>query len=1059
MGQIVHRNCALCISNTDADLHAFSCVGLHVVPSGGAPLRRHHRVARPGNCGRFWTCVLVLGLSLASLSSSLFAEEPAYHFTNWQTQDGLPSNKIMAVLQTRDGYIWIGTYEGLVRFDGVSFALYDANAVDVLHDSSVTSLFESSNGTLWVGHSSGRITSLKGGVFTGYPARANWKASRVQAIGEDAAGDIWAWDDAGQLARIADGKLLTPSEGRSAGIRGMTCSEDGEMWITSRGTLSNFKEGVLSVVPLLEEMDGYVHGVCAARGGGVWVVAQGGLWKWSGDAWSRKFGQLSTGYSPLNPFIEMNDGRLIAGTSDHGVIVIEPEVFNVRQLSRSSGFASDWVVSLAEDQEGGLWIGSGGAGLFRSREEVVTTLVAPDAWQGRSVLSVAPTSTGGLWVSTEGAGLYQLEGQTWTHHARETGINNPYIWSVQETSDATVWFGTWSAGLYKGSNGTFSQAPGIDPIMTPMTAIIPARAGGLWVGSYTGVLRYNAGVSTWVEPANERQLRHVRALVEHSDGSLWVGSIGDGLGLIKDGNVRRFTKADGLVSNYVQTLFMDQAGTLWIGTRGRGLARFKNGKFSTIDVAQGLSNGVICHITEDTQGFVWLSSHGGIMRISKAELEACADGQLSRVNCLTYGLSDGLLTLVCPGGVQPAGCTTPDGRLVFATDRGVAMIDPVSLKTNPLPPPMVIEAVVAGERVLREGSLAGQRVTVDAGTKRIEIKYTGLSFAAADKVRFRHRLDGLDAQWNEVGRERLAVYNYVPPGDYRFSVMACNNDNVWSVIPASMTLVVLPHFWQTLWFKLLVVGLLLSTTAAGVWMQTRARFKRVLERAERERAIEVERSRIANDMHDDLGSNLTRITMLSETAKSDSDLTRTREVLGQIYDTARGVTRAMDEIVWAVNPKHDTLESLVYYFEKFALDLLGAAGIRARLEMPAEFPLWSPRSEVRHNLFLAFKEALNNAVRHSGATTVTISMLMDEKSCTLTIQDDGRGIVPASSSERDRFAGGNGTANIRERMDRIGGVAEIRSEPGDGTVVFLSAPRDSSEKISSAPRPVNHRNL
>ena len=988
----------------------------------------------------------LIGVALVAVCVPARAADVPTQFTNWQTQEGLRSNKVMAVLQTQDGYIWIGTFEGLVRFDGVKFTLFDGGQVEALRDSTITCLYEGPDGTLWIGHATGAVTSLKQGVFTPYPMRVGWRASRIQQIGADEKGEIWIWDDAGELARLRDGKVLAPAEGLAAGIRLMSRDRDGRFWISSRGVLSVFERGELRKIPLLTEMDDYVQGVCASRDGGVWIVSQGGIWKWRKGEWSSKYGTYSMGATPLLAFIELADGKLVAGTSDHGAVVVTPIPFEERQLSRATGFASDYVLSLAEDHEGGLWIATGGAGLFRSLNEVVKVLAPPDAWQGRAVLTVTPAAAGGYWVGTEGAGLYRFDGDGWENYARDAGLRNPYVWSVLEDKRGTVWAGTWGGGLYEMNADQFTSVP--SAAVTRIAAIASAQASGLWVGEHSGLLRHDGRVMQNVESGLPRELREVRAVLEQPDGTVWAACNGGGLARLRDGHIRRFTQRDGLPSDFVQSLYADAAGTIWIGTRGGGLGRYKDGKFATVAVAQGLSNNVVCHITEDALGFMWMSSHGGIMRVNKAELERCADGQTATLNCLTYGLSDGMETLACSGGRQPAGCTGPDGKLVFATDRGLAVIDPTNLRTNPIPPPVRVEQVRGGDRTLAQGSLSGRTVTIEPGTSRIEIAYTGLSFAAPNKVRFKRRLEGLDTGWVDVGTERLAVYNYVPPGKYQFGVIACNNDNVWSVEPATFSLVVLPFFWQTLWFKLLVVTVLVLTTAAAVWLQARARFRRVLERAERERAVEMERSRIANDMHDDLGSHLTRITMLSETARSEaSDPARVQAGLGQIYETARNVTRAMDEIVWAVNPKHDTLESLIYYLEKFALELLGTAGMRARLDMPAELPDWNPRSEVRHNLFLAFKEALNNAVRHSNADTVTIALEIDATCCRLTVADNGRGLeTPALGGERarDRIAGGHGVANMHERMERIGGRCEMTSGAGTGTIVVLSAPRLSS---------------
>lgn len=976
-------------------------------------------------------------------------------FTNWQTQHGLPSNKVTALVQTRDGYMWIGTSEGLVRFDGVGFTLFDSSNVSAIKDNSVTCLYEAEDGILWIGHATGAVTALRDGIFTGYPPRPDWKASVIKGIGRDAGGDIWVWDDTGDLARLRDHRVLRPEPGPAASVRQIACSAQGIIWITSRGRLSMLDQGELSLVTLDPRMNTYVQGVCASADGGFWVVAEGRLWKWRTSKWFGPFGSLSVGAAPMQALVELRDGRLLAGTSDHGAVIIRPDPWEERNHWRATGFASDWVLSVTEDHEGGLWIGTGGAGLFRSRVEAVQMFAPPDRWQNRTALGVTPATGGGFWVGSEGAGLYRWDGRQWANFGREAGILNPYIWTVAEDRAGRLWFGTGGGGLYRAGRGGFEVTPGFDAIAPPMKALLPSRKGGVWVGSLHGLAYYEGETVRWIKDGGERPLRDVRAMLENPDGSLWVGCNGSGLVHVDGTTFRRYGRAEGLVSEFVQALHLDAQGALWIGTRGGGLSRWKDGRFANIGLSHGLADNSIGYIAEDAQGYLWMGSRGGIMRVKKTELDDCLDGKRARINCLLYGLSDGLGSLACSGGLQPAGCTLPDGRLVFATDTGVAVINPAALAVNTQPAPVIIESLRAGDRILAVGSLGGTTVRVAPGTTRIEIKYTGLSFAAPEKVRFKRRLDGLDEAWVEAGSERLAVYNYVPPGEYTFRVMAANNDNVWSEHPVAFTVVMRPHFWQTVWFKLLGGLLLLLATAGAVRLRERARLQRVLEQAERERAVERERARIARDMHDDVGSHLTRITMLSETARRDP--ARAQEGLVKIYDTARSVTRAMDEIVWAINPRHDSSESLVYYLEKFSLDFLSAAGIRCRLDMPVELPAWSPGSELRHNLFLALKEALNNAVRHSGADTVTIGLEIDGTHCLLSIHDNGNGwiVSAADPAAADRAVSGDGLANLHERMRRAGGSCEIRSTPGAGTTVFLRVPRadpKGSDRRPGAPR-------
>ena len=346
------------------------------------------------------------------------------------------------------------------------------------------------------------------------------------------------------------------------------------------------------------------------------------------------------------------------------------------------------------------------------------------------------------------------------------------------------------------------------------------------------------------------------------------------------------------------------------------------------------------------------------------------------MSCLTYGINDGMPTLECSEGLQPAGAKTADGRLWFPTAKGLVAVDPAGITMNTLPPPVVIEVMLVDDRAVT-GGIAAAPLKIPPGRHRFEFQYTGLSFVAPEKVRFKYRLKGFDDNWVDDETKRLAGYNYIPPGSYSFQVAACNNDGVWNETGASLAFEVLPFFWQTAWFRVAALVALVAASGGLVWFFTRQRMRRKVERAERQRDIERERTRIARDIHDDLGAQLTRISMISESARSDLDNPgRAMMGLNRIYDTARELTRSMDEIVWAVSPRHDTLESLITYLEKFAQDWLATADIRCRLDMPMQFPDWRLTSEVRHNFFLACKEALHNVVKHSGASEVQIRFVL-----------------------------------------------------------------------------------
>jgi signal transduction histidine kinase len=577
--------------------------------------------------------------------------------------------------------------------------------------------------------------------------------------------------------------------------------------------------------------------------------------------------------------------------------------------------------------------------------------------------------------------------------------------------------------------------------------------GALWIGTSAGLLRYYDGAAAWVPETHGGELRDIRTMAAHGQDELWLGMAGNGLACLKGHMIQRFTKADGLSSDFIECLHFDREGSLWIGTFGGGLDRMKNGHFAVINRNKGLQNNIVGDIESDDHGFLWMSSYNGIMRASEADLNRCADGGLKQVGCLSYGINDGLPTLQCSEGLLPAGCKTADGRLWFATAKGLVAVNPKATRINPRPPPVLIEGMSLDGKPFADGAVGGHW-RIPPGRHWYEFQYTGLSFVVPEKVSFKCRLAGFDSDWVDMGAKRTANYNYIPPGQYSFQVIAGNNDGVWNEVGASLEFEVLPHFWQTGWFRFLTLATLVVVSGGMVWFETRRRMRSKLERAERQRDIEHERSRIARDIHDDLGAQLTRITMMSESARSGpGDAARMAQVLQHIFDTAHQLTRSMDEIVWAVNPRHDTLESLGGYFEKFAYDCLAPAGIRCRLDLPVQYPEWRLTSEVRHNLFLAAKEALHNVVKHAAATEVQIRLSTNPKSFTLEIEDNGCGFAAGQDRcqpgfSQGRLASGYGLENMARRLGAIDGSCDWTSAPGKGTRVVFTVPAKCGAWVS-----------
>lgn len=1001
------------------------------------------RIGRLKSAGLCWlVAALFFILPAAEVISAGTSPGPKnYFFQVWQTEEGLPQSHVTSIVQTRDGYLWLGTYNGLARFDGVRFVVFTSGKSAGLASSRVTSLCEDSTGTLWIGHEGGELTRYKEGKFEEIHLGERWPGGDILEIMEDLEKDLWLLHSSGLALRVRDRRVVPPEPG----IDRPTVVSLGR---DNRGVIQRVHGGKLRAIgrsgEVEEKQSDFVVRTSNARDGNWWVAKGERVWRLDEKGKWHDWGLSPWEDESLTCMMQSASGRLWVGTLRKGLFVLSTNGSHVH-YTRADGLGQDWVRSLRQDREGTIWIGTGGGGLCAARERKVTMLQPPNGWQGRAVLGIFAARDGAMWFGTEGAGAYRFQNGLWEQFRKDEGLSTLFVWPVLEDKRGRIWAGTWGAGLFQFVDGKFVRPELLANERLPVCALFSSRDGTLWAGTQHGLLRITGDK---VERIGAELARaDVRTIMEAKDGTLWFGMAGGGLGRYWKGQLTQYREQDGLASDYVWSLLQEEDETLWIGTFGGGLCRLRGGKFSTFGEEQGLPSNVIGYLAGDKHGQLWMGSYAGILRASKRDLNECADGLMNSVNFFAYGPADGLESLECAEGLTPSGCQTTDGRLWFRTGKGPAVIDPENLRTNLLRPPVVIEEIVVDG--VPHASTPGI-AQIAPGSHRLDFRYTALSFVAPERVKFRYLLEGLEKEWVDGGGERTANYSFLPPGHYVFRVRACNNDGIWDEAGASLAFVVMPHFWQTWWFRA-AVGLGCAGGVAGVVRGlTRRRYRQKLEQLERQRAIEKERGRIAEDIHDDIGARLTRITLLSQSARGDLDQPEQAAAdLDQIYDTARELTKAMEEIVWAVNPRHDTLDSLVTYVSGFAQEFLSAAGVRCRLDVPMRLPALPVTAEARHNLFLAFKEAVNNVARHAGASEVLVVFRLEGPGFTLSVRDNGNGFATengGAETSRGRTAPGNGLVNMRKRIAELGGECRIESAAGAGTLIRFLVPLESREK-------------
>lgn len=990
-------------------------------------------------------CALGVFLSPAAAWGGLTSPpDSPFIVESWSTDDGLPQSSVITVLQTRDGYLWLGTLNGLVRFDGVRFTVFDENNTPGLNSSRIVNLFEDSRQNLWVGTETAGVVLVQDGSVRELGIGRGSREGRLRAACEDVTGAVWLYTADGQLCRYQAGQMDVWNYGteRPSLCRALAVEPD-RLWVgtdwqlTALGPLTSIQPPDLPrelVLPVTK-----LDFLLSSAQGGYWRLANNRVQKCRGNTLEHDLGTYPWRANAIvSAACEDAEGNLVVGTLDEtsgdGVFWFEADG-RARRVSRTEGLRADGVLSLCMDREGDLWVGTDGGGLSRVRRKGFELAAAS---VNRVTQTACGDDMGGLWMGFT-AGAAYWNGDTVKHYGSAQGLLNKFEQNVAAVFvDRTqqVWVGT-GGGLFRLNADRLERVGGPAALRTAVTAIHQDRQGRLWFGTHAGLLGWNGTDWEWLTTREGLSGDIVRALADDAVGNLWIGTAGGGLNRWRDGKFTSFRKqADALPSDEVSCLLVDRDDVLWIGTLGRGLVRFAEGKWTRYTTDEGLVSNSISYMLEDDHGDFWLGSNAGLMRIPKVALNDYARGVTKAFPCRAYGKADGLPTRESTFGSQPAAGRTTDGRLWFPTTLGLVGLNPVDLKPNPVPPPVVIEALWVEGQPETSSALRATRpvaATIPPRKGRLEIHYTSLNLAAPDRARFQYRMAGYETEWTDAGNRRVAPYQKLAPGTYTFEVRAGNEDGVWSTSPATLAITVLPPFWRTWWFLTASVLALLGSIVGTVHLISTQRLKRQLRQ---QAALETERSRIARDLHDQLGANLTQVSLLGELVEADKDLPEEVEAHArQITNTSRETTRALDEIVWATNPANDTLEGLINYVCKYAQEYLALAGLRYRLEVPSPLPATPLLPEVRHNVFLAAKEAVNNVVKHAQASSAWVRLHLDTEQFTLEIQDDGRGLgEEAGTSTR------NGLKNMRKRLTDVGGQFTIEAASDRGTIVRLLVP-------------------
>ncbi|MGA2569651.1 MAG: two-component regulator propeller domain-containing protein [Terracidiphilus sp.] len=967
--------------------------------------------------GLVWRMTLILHLGWGAAAVALEPSTPLVNFgrQTWAMENGLPQNTVQALAQTKDGFLWLGTEAGLVRFDGVEFQTHDRNSNPTLPGSDIRCLLAARDGALWIGTNAG-LARWKDGAVRVFTTNDGLPDNGILELREVEGGTLLAWTEQGPARQAGDRfeavrnvdafpRTALPSPGEYPGAIAFEEELSSGFLVMGDRSGLEFLQGkerphvVLQLGAGRELPGSRIQVVFADREGTLWIGTNGGLVRWARGKVERFAVTDPLAHASILALMEDREGNLWVGTETDGLHILRDQRF--RTLDTREGLPSDRISAVVGDGAGTLWVGTQDDGLNALRQDAGTagwrvqrTYSVQNGLASDVILSLAAGRGGDLWVGTPD-GLNRIAGGRVETFTSADGLPDDFIRSLLIDADGSLWIGT-RRGLTHWE----------------------VQRGGL------GDAHSSARMKTYTK-ANGLGSDLVGAMARDAKGDLWVATLA-GLSRLRGDAVANFTTANGLSSNVVTALQPRADGTLLIGTQDRGWNMWDGNKFSAA-TQSGLEQTSIHAIVDDGAGHLWFATGNGIARCDCNEMGGTGAGPICS-HWVEFGTADGLHTRETATNSHPSAWRSSDGHLWFATPKGLVEADPAHFPVNMLPPPVALERVQVDD-VTQPLPGPGAPFVVKAGHVHFEFDYAGLSFVAPQKVRYRYLLEGFDHDWTDAGARRAAYYTNIPPGKYVFRVQATNNDGVWNTEGAALRFELRPHFYQTIWFYLLLAAI----AAAAIVLLLRLR----LRRAEREfRVVLGERSRIAREIHDTLAQGYVGVSVQLEVL---AELLRQHRVddavnnLDQTREYVRDGLADARQSIWALRTQ-DADEAILPVKLRRQAEAAGGEGLTATFRL---FGAYRPLGvETEREVMRVAQEAIHNVKKHAGASELSVQLEYGPETIALEVKDNGRGGAEDAAAAEGHF----GLTGMKERAAAIGGTLEVKSAPGEGTTVRLSAP-------------------
>jgi signal transduction histidine kinase/ligand-binding sensor domain-containing protein len=959
-----------------------------------------------------WLGILLLPSVAAAVNATV--EMRRLLHTSWVEASGSPMGVVSAFDQGADGYLWVATSKGLLRFDGSRFSTPPLRGSQAMPAESFHSVLAARDGSVW-GSGKGRVFRLRDRTVTQYVEIESGPTPGYRDVLEDAAGAIWVLT-VRRLARIAPGDISPTSFSARDGlpestIESIALGGRNDLWLGMENGLCRWKPGSRADC---RRVDGTVVAIVAAGPDDVYAATPMAVFHFKG-AEQETLLTLKDRVMAGRAFLVDRGGSIWVGTTK-GVVRLRRG--QTEFLTRTEGLSSDGVRALYEDHEGNVWIGTMN-GIDRLRNPRVLHVSTVDGLSGDMVSAVAPARDGGIWIGTSGNGLNRWDGERVTVYSREHGLPGKTVQSIYTDKRGDLWVST-NHGVARLDGGRFVPVS-VDRGDTPegVFGMSTDAAGSMWLADqHRGAFRVSGLRASAVSGLPFEQIFRVLGT---RDGAVWLGTFATGAVRLRDGQTEVFDAAKGVGPGPVRALYEDRGGAVWIGS-GLTLTRIRAGQRTTWGPRERVAADEVDDIAEDAAGNLWIACDRSVVRLPRADLDGTPDGKPGVLHAVRYDGRDGL-RLTGPGMGFPRIAATADGRVWVGEQDGVAIFEPELLRPNSVPPPVSIEQVTVDGAPLAWGAQSYRG-------HELRITYAGVSLAAPERVRYQYRLEPGAKGWTDMDTNNVITFVNLPPDRYRFHVLACNLDDVCNEKGAAMDFRVDPYYYQTLWFKLLA-AMSLGLVVAGVYKirlaQMKTRFQLVAQ----------ERARLTREIHDSLLQGFAGVAFQLDAAarQFDTNPTQSKERL------QRALTQADNSMEEARKMLLDM--RLPVLEDKTLPEALEAHGLKATEGTATAFSLRTrgavePLSyPAQAAMFLIAREAINNSANHAEASRITVHLVYRDREFRMTIQDDGAGFDPVTTKKTGHF----GVASMAERAHQVGAEFEIDSAPGKGTTIRVSVAR------------------